>query len=65
MESQDNLFQVKNHTGTTEMVEALKNSMLMAISQLTVLVKRISIKKLNSHGLLLVTVLTLLQFLTL
>jgi len=34
MESQDNLSQVKNHTGITEMVEDLKNSMPMVTLKL-------------------------------
>jgi len=64
MESQDNLSQVRNHIGTTAMVEDLKNLMPLVISKLTVRVRKISIKKLNNHGYLLVTVLTLLQYLT-
>ena len=64
MEYQDNLSQVKNHTGTTEMAEVLKNSMPMVTLLLTVLVRKISIKKLNSHGFLLGIKLILLQFLT-
>jgi len=64
MESQDNLSQVRNHTGTMAMVEDLKNLMPLVISKLTVRVQKISIKKLNNHGFHLVTVLTLLQYLT-
>jgi len=51
MESQDNSSQVKNHSGTTAMLEVQKNLMLMVISLLGALVKKISIRKLNNHGL--------------
>ena len=65
MEYQDNSSQVKNLTGTMEMVVVLKNSMPMVTLLLTVLVRKISIKKLNSHGFLLVIKLILLQYLIL
>jgi len=65
MEFQDNLSQVKNHSGTMAMVEVLKNLMLMVILLLTVLVRMISITKLNSHGLHQATKVILLQYLTL
>jgi len=64
MEFQDNLSRVKNHTGITAMVEDLRNLMPLVISKLTVRVQKISIKKLNNHGFLLVIQLTLLQYLT-
>jgi len=51
MEYQDNSSQVKNHSGKTEMVMVRRNLMLMVILLNGALVKKISIRKLNSHGL--------------
>jgi len=51
MEYQDNSSQVKNLSGTTAMLEAQKNLTLMVTSLHGALVKKISIRRLNSHGL--------------
>jgi len=51
MEYQDNSSQVKNLSGTTAMLEVQKNLTLMVTSLLGALVKKISIRKLNNHGL--------------
>jgi len=52
MEFQDNLLQGKNHSGPTAMLLVLKNLMLMVTSLLGAPVKKISIRKLNNHGLI-------------
>ena len=54
MEFQGNLSLERNHTGKTEMVLRMKNLMPMVILLHGVLVKLISIRKLNNLGLLLI-----------
>jgi len=55
MEFQVNSSQVSNHSGIMEMLQVLRNLMLMVILLLGALVKKISIRKLNSHGLIQIT----------
>ena len=54
MEFQGNSSLERNHTGKTEMVLRMKNLMPMVILLHGVLVKLISIRKLNNLGLLLI-----------
>jgi len=51
-----------NHTGQTEMVQVLKNLMLMVISPHGAQVKQISIRKPNNLGLVQIIKVILLQY---
>jgi len=51
MECQVSMSQGRNHSGTMAMLEVLRSLMLMVILLLGALVRMISIRNLNSHGL--------------
>jgi hypothetical protein len=53
-----------NHTGLMEMVQVLRNLMLMVISPLGAQAKQISIRKPSNHGLVQIIKMIKLQFLT-